>query len=142
MKFTNWQPLLVARKHTVLSGEKTEKYVFIRVNTGKWIFMNHSDVMFQSSQSEKTIIVNLIIGRICIFNKPDPKGEKTPIPDITDYARYDILPQVTYWIFNTSIGTSNCKSIISITCKLYWCFKNRTVLVMPQCSLAFKFWIV
>lgn len=26
-------------------------------------------------------------GRIRIFNKPDPKGEKTPIPDITEYIR-------------------------------------------------------
>ncbi|XP_068723052.1 uncharacterized protein [Montipora capricornis] len=27
-------------------------------------------------------------GRIRIFNKPDPKGEKTPIPDITEYIRW------------------------------------------------------
>ena len=32
--------------------------------------------------------ISLTAGRIRIFNKPEQKGEKTPIPDISDYTRY------------------------------------------------------
>ena len=32
--------------------------------------------------------MKLSIGRIRMFNKPEPKGEKLPIPDISDYTRY------------------------------------------------------
>ena len=35
-----------------------------------------------------TSIYFLTVGRIRLFNKPEQKGEKTPIPDITDYTRY------------------------------------------------------
>ena len=34
------------------------------------------------------ISISLTTGRIRLFNKPEQKGEKTPIPDISDYTRY------------------------------------------------------
>ena len=37
--------------------------------------------------------MKLFAGRIRLFNKPEQKGEKTPIPDITDYTRCAHCPE-------------------------------------------------
>ena len=34
---------------------------------------------------------NFFVGRIRMFNKPEPKGEKLPIPDISEYTRFGLV---------------------------------------------------
>jgi len=47
-------------------------------------------MFFKNYISNLQILTNISLtaGRIRIFNKPEQKGEKTPIPDISDYSRY------------------------------------------------------